>query len=175
MNGVLGIRSTLREILVIGADIKEADLIAHELKAYAPDCQIYYSPNLQLSASILSRKEIELVITNNLIAKDFSDQLEYLILRATSYPKLLVLDNLGESENSSGLNSDHDPIAELGSDLRDKLNNYLQQIVSFVFAAQNSSGRDSTAALSYIDKAARDMANTVSGIEDQIREKLKIS
>jgi hypothetical protein len=62
-------------------------------------------------------------------------------------------------------------IKDLGADLRNDLNNPLQEIVAMVFVAQaggTSSAEATGQALAAIDKAARNMATVVNKLEDKI-------
>ena len=63
-------------------------------------------------------------------------------------------------------------IANLGADIRNDLNNPLQEIVAMVFVAQaagDSQSASTDQALSAIDRAAKNMAEVVSKLEDKIR------
>ena len=63
-------------------------------------------------------------------------------------------------------------IKNLGADLRNDLNNPLQEIVAMVFIAKSTSGESAsstTKALDAIDKAAKNMAVVVRGLEEKIR------
>ena len=66
-------------------------------------------------------------------------------------------------------------ISTLGADLRNDLNNPLQEIVAMVFVAKNSpSSTPLTAqALEAIEKAAHNMASIVNRLEDRIRTSLQ--
>ncbi len=67
-----------------------------------------------------------------------------------------------------------DSVKELGADIRNDLNNPLQEIVSMVFVAK--AGRElspnTLQALEAIDRAAKGLASTVSTLEDRIRTKI---
>jgi signal transduction histidine kinase len=62
-------------------------------------------------------------------------------------------------------------ISELGADLRNDLNNPLQEIVAMAFVAHASAGLSPVAeqALSAIQRAAGSMEAVVKNIEDKIR------
>lgn len=62
-------------------------------------------------------------------------------------------------------------ISALGADLRNDLNNPLQEIVAMAFVAHTSEGLSPTAehALSAIQRAASNMEQVVRGLEDKIR------
>ncbi len=61
-------------------------------------------------------------------------------------------------------------IKTLGADLRNDLNNPLQEIVAMVFVAQASGAASPTTgqALEAIDRAAKNMADVVKGLEEKI-------
>jgi signal transduction histidine kinase len=62
-------------------------------------------------------------------------------------------------------------ISELGADIRNDLNNPLQEIVAMAFVAHSSQGLSPSAeqALSAIQRAASNMATVVNKIEEKIR------
>jgi signal transduction histidine kinase len=62
-------------------------------------------------------------------------------------------------------------ISELGADIRNDLNNPLQEIVAMAFVAHSSQGLSPVAeeALSAIQRAAGNMADLVNMLEDKIR------
>ena len=78
------------------------------------------------------------------------------------YPKVEVKPEGGTLQRS---------IKTLGADLRNDLNNPLQEIVAMVFVAQASGAASPTTgqALEAIDRAAKNMADVVKGLEDKIK------
>ena len=61
-------------------------------------------------------------------------------------------------------------IKNLGADIRNDLNNPLQEIVAMVFVAKATEESATTNnALEAIDKAAQNLASVVKGLEDKIR------
>jgi signal transduction histidine kinase len=62
-------------------------------------------------------------------------------------------------------------ISELGANIRNDLNNPLQEIVAMAFVAHSSEGLSPMAeeALSAIQRAATNMADVVNNLEDKIR------
>lgn len=68
-------------------------------------------------------------------------------------------------------------LAKLGADIRNDLNNPLQEIVTMVFVAQSGSEKEidptTATALGAIDKAANNMASVIHQIEERIRLALK--
>ena len=65
-------------------------------------------------------------------------------------------------------------IRSLGADLRNDLNNPLQEIVAMVFVAQAGGEAAATTrqALAAIDGAAKNLAKVVGGLEEKIRDSL---
>lgn len=66
---------------------------------------------------------------------------------------------------------EHRAIRSLGADLRNDLNNPLQEIVAMVFVARSSADNESgvtSKALDAIDRAAKNMAAVVKSLEDKI-------
>lgn len=70
-----------------------------------------------------------------------------------------------------------DPVKKLGADLRNDLNNPLQEIVAMIFVAKSSNeiSPATLQALEAIDNAAKGMANTVKSLEDKIRAEIGIA
>lgn len=66
-------------------------------------------------------------------------------------------------------------IRALGADLRNDLNNPLQEIVAMVFVAQATGGlaQPTNQALEAIDRAAKNMATVVSKLEEEDTEVVK--
>jgi len=62
-------------------------------------------------------------------------------------------------------------ISSLGADIRNDLNNPLQEIVAMAFVATSSDGLSPIAeeALSAIQRAATNMSSVVNSLEDKIR------
>lgn len=66
-------------------------------------------------------------------------------------------------------------LKELGADIRNDLNNPLQEIVAMVFVAQatGAASESTTQALEAINKAATNMATVVRGLEEKIVQAVK--
>jgi len=69
-----------------------------------------------------------------------------------------------------------EPIRALGADIRNDLNNPLQEIVAMVFVAQAAASvaPATKQALEAIDRAAQNMASYVNGLEDKIRDVVSV-
>jgi hypothetical protein len=69
-----------------------------------------------------------------------------------------------------------EPIQTLGADLRNDLNNPLQEIVAMVFVARATGDAtpQTVQALDAIDRAAKNMASVVKGLEGKIRDAVDV-
>jgi signal transduction histidine kinase len=82
--------------------------------------------------------------------------------------RLSRVENL-ESEDSDSVGGTQ--VSALGADLRNDLNNPLQEIVAMAFVATSSDGLSPVAeeALNAIQRAASNMSSVVNSLEDKIR------
>jgi signal transduction histidine kinase len=179
---------------VIDASQKIAHEITHELSVTLPGSTILFAPTLNIALWILKRREINLILTNSVLPDGPLTKLHEYLDTMTPPPELVVLSELFSSRNeleshpgyrfvelrrlsapASPVDAARDDltatISALGADLRNDLNNPLQEIVAMAFVAHSSQGLSPSAeqALSAIQRAATNMATVVNKLEDKIR------
>ena len=191
-------------VLVANSTLSMAQAITAELTTSLPGCAIIYAPTLELAGWILKRRRIDLLVASPLLPDGRIDRLGPILERLANRPDVVVVaegatETKGLFDQSTYRNaqltassasskwrmrpsgiadglvkSGHDSLAKLGADLRNDLNNPLQEIVSMVFVAQASGGLSPTTqeALSVIDSAAQTLASTVANLEGRIRGKV---
>ncbi len=192
-------------VLVVNSSQEMAKEITMQLNLNLPGCSITYSPSIDLARWVLSRRKIHLVIASPILPDGNISRLQDVLKKKQDPPDLLVVGTTGISDPDllglSGYkfstcrrlgeslpkihrprhlqlaaNNDVDTnIKTLGADLRNDLNNPLQEIVAMVFVAK-AGGESSPAtsqALEAIDNAAKNMANVVKRLEDKIRDAVK--
>lgn len=180
-----------QNVLVVNASTDMAQEITKQLMLEMPGCSLMYAPSVELAKWILHRRKIHLVVSSALLPDGSIMRLQETLPELENPPAVVVVGDLDlrSAEMFQGEGYDllltrrlgrvdegavHQPeerIAELGADLRNDLNNPLQEIVAMVFVAQASNGTPEVAshALHAIDRAAKNMANVVSRLEDKIR------
>jgi len=180
-------------VLVVNASQEMAREITIELSGVLPGCSILFAPTLSLALWILKRRSIDLVLTSAMLPDGPLSKLHECLELMNPPPELVVLSNLGTSRSHMGSSPGYrfvelrrvstlaqgaesppakeTSIADLGADLRNDLNNPLQEIVAMAFVAQASHGLSPVAeqALEAIERAAENMATVVKGLEDKIR------
>lgn len=192
-------------VLVINSSQEMAKEITGQLNLNLPGCAITYAPSIELARWILQRRPIDLIVSNPILPDGSISRLQDVLKKAKSPPDLLVIGSagqstaalksiggyrfstyrsLGESPTASkgkqppagvpAINMDRS-IKDLGADLRNDLNNPLQEIVAMVYVAKaaGSSSAGTSQALDAIDQAAKNMAKVVKGLEDKIREAVR--
>lgn len=186
-------------VLVINASQDMAKEITLQLTLKIPGCSIMYAPSIELAKWILKRRKIQLVVSSSILPDGSIMALKSALEAMKSPPHLVVVGDmkvrsaeafehsgyeftavrhLGSSgavkpqEKSRQIPLLNQRIRSLGADIRNDLNNPLQEIVAMVFIAQKgseSSGATSMA-LEAIDHAAKNMARVVNDLENKIRE-----
>jgi hypothetical protein len=183
-------------VLVINASQGMAQEITVELSRTLPGAAILFAPTLHLALWILKRRTIDIILSSSVLPDGPLSKLHEFLELMTPPPELVVISDITttRSEISShpgyrfvelrrvSLRSpapQQQPspqaplsrISELGADIRNDLNNPLQEIVAMAFVAHSSQGLSPGAevALSAIQKAATNMAQVVNAIEEKIR------
>ena len=186
-------------VLVINSSQEMAKEITMQLTLSLPGCSITYAPTLELARWILSRRKMDLVVSNAILPDGSISRLQDVLQKLDQPPDLVVVGNAGNSHmlDQSGyrmtsarkigtvqtnngatlsvrqqsLPSLTQSIKSLGADIRNDLNNPLQEIVAMVFVAKaiGGEGKGTNQALEAIDRAANNMAQVVKGLEDKIR------
>lgn len=169
------------QVLVINASMDMAREITVELSRAIPGCTIMFAPTLRLALWIINRRKIDLIVTSAILPDGSLSELDRALDEFLDPPELVVMSGADHTrEQMSGrpgyrfaeLRSINSRIREVGADLRNDLNNPLQEIVALAFVAQVSDGISPVAeqALGAIEKAAKNMSQVVNGLEDKILE-----
>ncbi len=193
--------SQLSNVLVVNASHDMAKEITLQLTLRVPDCSIMYAPSIEVAKWILGRRAIDLVVASPLLPDGSVTRLRPVLESMEAPPILIVVGNSeverihfpNESEYrctklkriNTEANSGAAPIIHrqraqtylqtsiksLGADIRNDLNNPLQEIVAMVFVAKTGSeiSSGSTCALDAIERAALNMSKVVNALEDKIR------
>jgi signal transduction histidine kinase len=150
---------------------------------------------MNLALWILKRRCIDLILTSAVLPDGPLPRLHEFLEQMSPPPELVVLSDISASRAELGshpgyrfvelrrlstqnreLTPQNQPditatISSLGADIRNDLNNPLQEIVALAFVAHSSQGLSPSAeqALSAIQAAASNMATVVNNLEDKIR------
>lgn len=181
-------------VLVINASQDTAQEITLELSRTLPGCSILFAPTLQLALWILKRRSIDIILSSAVLPDGHLGKLHESLELMTPPPELVIISDLTTTRAELGSHpgyrfvelrrvQSHTPyaaktvpspntqISSLGADLRNDLNNPLQEIVAMAFVATSSDGLSPIAeeALSAIQRAASNMSTVVNSLEDKIR------
>jgi hypothetical protein len=178
-------------VMVINASLELARELTVELSQALPGCSILFAPTLSTALWMLKRRSIDIILSSSILPDGPLGKLHEVLELMTPPPELVVLSELGTTRsemdshpgyrfvelrrfNQLAQSQDDAPTEEirtLGADIRNDLNNPLQEIVAMAFVAQASQGLSPAAdqALAAIERAAGNMASVVEGIEDKIR------
>jgi len=167
--------------------------ITLELSSKLPGCTILFAPTLSLALWMLKRRTIDLILSSAMLPDGPLSKLHEFLELMDPPPELVVMSELDATRSHLGSHPGYRfvelrrlaaaPIAdaptplisraigELGADIRNDLNNPLQEIVAMAFVAQASQGLSPVAeqALSAIERAADTLAAVVGNLEDKIR------
>ncbi len=184
-------------VLVLNSSHEMAKEITLQLTLKIPGCSIQYAPTIQLAKWMLSRKKIDLIVASPVLPDGSVTILQSALLELENPPDLVVVGalNITNAEALSTMGYEYsrlhridksaqiqnqtlpiihkrnvsEHIRSLGADLRNDLNNPLQEIVAMVFVAKASGESSATStALEAIDKAAQNLAGVVKGLETRI-------
>lgn len=182
-------------VLVINSSQEMAKEITLQLSLSIPGCSIIYAPSIQLASLIIKRRTIDLVVSSPLLPDGPVTNLNSILGSLESPPDLIVVGdsksryqdllknsnynyitqrkvkaNSSSQELKNSSNNIDQAVKSLGADIRNDLNNPLQEIVAMVFIARNGKATCNTKqALDAIDNAAKNMATIVNSLEDKIR------
>ena len=172
-----------------------AQEITVELSRTLPGCSILFAPTLQLALWMLKRRSIDIILSSAILPDGPLGKLHETLAHFETPPELVILSDLTETRSELGSHPGYrfvelrrvpsqkasptssasiEPrreIASLGANIRNDLNNPLQEIVAMAFVATSSTGLSPIAeeALSAIQRAASNMASVVNSLEDKIR------
>lgn len=181
-------------VLVINASQDTAREITLELSRTLPGCSILFAPTLQLALWILKRRTIDIILSSATLPDGHLSKLHESLEVMSPPPELVILSDLTTTRADLGSHPGYrfvelrrvqsnkpyaaasaeggsTQIRSLGADLRNDLNNPLQEIVAMAFVATTSAGLSPVAeeALSAIQRAAANMSTVVNSLEDKIR------
>ncbi len=178
-------------VLILNASHDMAVEMTACLEQTVSHCQIIYVPSITLARLMLSRRNIDLVISSSVLPDGSVQLLKESILEAEYQPDLIVVgldahlsmirDKGRLSENApadmalAGYQKlkveNDDEVSTLGADIRNDLNNPLQEIVAMVYVAQVDATMtpETKQALGAIDQAAKSMSGYINDLEDKIR------
>jgi signal transduction histidine kinase len=167
--------------------------ITAELSGTLPGSTILFAPTLELAIWTLKRRNIDLILSTDRLPDGPLSRLHDFLESMSPPPELVVLSDVSstrsqmsshpgyrfvevrrlrsrDEEGAAEPQLNHS-ISQLGADLRNDLNNPLQEIVAMAFVAHASDGLSPTAehALSAIQRAASNMESVVNNLEDKIR------
>ena len=171
-------------VLVLNSNRDMANEIARQLIENVQGCQIVYAPTLGLGKLLLKRNNIDLVVSSPILPDGHITKLQPLLESLKQPPDVIVF---GDDQYHSGLNlfdspsykfisvknitseSSATPVGQVAQELRDALNNPLQEIVALIYVAHATECSAVTnQALIAIEKAAQRMAGIVWGIEERL-------
>lgn len=186
--------------LVVNSSHEMAKEITLQLSLANPACSIMYAPTLQIAGWILKRRKVDLIVSSPLLPDGPVQALESVLESINSQPDIIVVGDMNKNAGNLILKSNYKfvhhrsvtnkvpqvketkaaPMTEivenLGADLRNDLNNPLQEIVAMVFVARTGkSPMPTEKALDAIAKAATNMSGIVNSIEQKIKEAVGIS
>lgn len=185
-------------VLVVNSSFAMAKEITLAITLKMPLCSIMYAPGLEVAGWLLKRRKIDVVVASPMLPDGGIEKLlpicemldpppDVVIVgkaEAEQIPKLAKFGNTHDSKQyfKGGFKKVHtellaqkdDNVKRLGADIRNDINNPLQEIVAMIYVAK--AGRElspvTVEALEAIDRAAQGIATTVKGIEDRLRTSL---
>ena len=186
-------------VLVINSSTEMAKEITLQLTLKLPGCSIMYAPTIELAKLLLKKRKIDLIVSSPVLPdgsiSNLRDSLaqmkhrpDFVVVGDVSTNNAHVLEHSGyefavlkrfggekrpkpreRSLRNSRRPAPTDTVKNLGADIRNDLNNPLQEIVAMVFVAKTDGASPFTAqALEAIERAAQNMAHIVKGIEEKI-------
>lgn len=181
-------------VLVINSSAAMAKEITLAITTKMPLCSIMYAPGVEVAAWLLKKRRIDVVVSSPMlpdggveklvpVCESLSPGPDLVIVGAPESEQMRILNKFGRAHDAhkyfDGNQSTpkEDPFKKIGADLRNDLNNPLQQIVAMIYVAK--AGKEvspiTVEALEAIDKATRGLAETVQGLEDRLRKNIPIS
>jgi hypothetical protein len=185
-------------VLVINSSAAMAKEITLAITLKMPLCSIMYAPGVEVAGWLLKKRRIDVVVSSPMLPDGGVEKLIPVCESINPSPDLVIvgtpeseqldqLNRFGRAFEASryfepinpstspkdGMTSD-DAVKKLGADIRNDINNPLQEIVAMVYVAK--AGREmspvTVEALEAIDKATKGIAATVQGLEERIRKNL---
>lgn len=178
------------EILVLNADALFARRITQQLYSVMPDAKILYAPSIAIAEWLIKKRKFGLIISQTLLPDGSVSRLRKTLEEISHTPDVIVV---GEEEfrgrgdflksyslKRTGVLLEDNPLSpaktslniqKLGADIRNDLNNPLQEIVAMAFVARAEGTLSSLTdeALTAIEAAAHSMSTVVNGLEGKIK------
>jgi hypothetical protein len=184
-------------VLVINASAAMAKEITLAITTKMPLCSIMYAPGVDVAAWLLKKRKIDVVVSSPMLPDGGVEKLVPVCASLSPSPDLVIvgepepeqikiLSSFGRVHDAHGYFSPNnsggqgapleDPFKKLGADLRNDLNNPLQEIVAMVYVAKagDQISPITVQALEAIDKATKGLAETVQGLEDRLRKNIPV-
>ena len=174
-------------VLVLNANREMANEITKQMAQEVDECSIIYAPTIELAKLLLRKHRVDLVVSSPILPDGHITKLQPLLESLQPPPDLVVF----ADEDKRGLvffegpryhfvsvrqvesTANHERLSGVSQEIRDSLNNPLQEIVALVFVAHTTQNSPSTnQALVAIEKAAQKMAGIVWGLEEQLYQNL---
>lgn len=181
-------------VLVINSSAAMAKEITLAITTKMPLCSIMYAPGVEVAVWLLKKRRIDVVVSSPMLPDGGVEKLvpvcealspapDLVIVGAPESEQMRIINKFGRAHDahkyfdSNPRAPKEDPFKKIGADLRNDLNNPLQQIVAMIYVAK--AGKEvspiTVEALEAIDKATRGLAETVQGLEDRLRKNIPIS
>lgn len=190
-------------VLVINSSAAMAKEITLAITLKMPLCSIMYAPGVEVAGWLLKKRRIDVVVSSPMlpdggveklipICESLNPSPDLVIVGAPESEQIDQLNRFGRAYEASryfdstepvqelgkdtgaGSPNSNDPVRKLGADIRNDINNPLQEIVAMVYVAK--AGKEmspvTVEALEAIDKATKGIAATVQGLEERIRKNL---
>ncbi len=184
-------------VLVINSSAAMAKEITLAITTKMPLCSIMYAPGVDVAVWLLRKRKIDVVVSSPMLPDGGVEKLvpvcevlspspDLVIVGEPEPEQIRILSSFGRvhdahgyfsSNNSSAQSSfNEDPFKKLGADLRNDLNNPLQEIVAMVYVAKAGDRISpvTVQALEAIDKATKGLAETVQGLEERLRKNIPV-
>lgn len=184
----LPIEETSPRILILNGSAEMAKLVTSELLKSVPGAKLLYAPSIAIAEWLITTRRFHLIISDAILPDGNISRLNRSLSTLENLPDLIVvgeknfkgkqilLDKTYSLQKISDMQSEvkQSKVAELGADLRNDLNNPLQQIVAMAFVARSAQGASelTNEALGAIESAAQSMAGVVWGIEEKLLKAL---
>jgi hypothetical protein len=176
-------------VLVLNSNRDMANEIASQLAAKVDECNIVYAPTLETAKILLRKRKIDLVVSSPILPDGHITRLQPLLENLSHPPDVVIFADkekrgldLFESPSYQFLSvrqvpskDQPTPLSEASREIRDALNNPLQEIVALVFVAHTTRCSETTGrALDAIEHAAQKMAGIVWGLEEKLYRNMLI-
>lgn len=184
-------------VLVINSSAAMAKEITLAITLKMPLCSIMYAPGVEVAGWLLKKRRIDVVVSSPMLPDGGIEKLipvcellnpspDLVIVGSPEPEQLRIINRFGRTHQASSyfepkpqaeaLPKINRPVVDIakrvGADIRNDINNPLQEIVAMIYVAKT--GKEvspiTVEALEAIDKATKGIAATVQGIEERLRD-----